>query len=246
MKHMHPIHSQTAVRQGSALFNVPKSMLLALALLCGLTASAQTVTSNYTITVNGAIPDASASGRASVTNISSRITSITDVNVTLKINGTYNGDLYAYLTHSSGRTILLNRVGKRASSTLGYGDDGLNVAFDDAEATHANDVHLYRMDLTGNNSTPISGQLTGTWRPDGRTNSPLTVLDTDSRTALLNSFNGLNANGEWVLFVADLESGDITPWIIGDSKSAVTPRPSLHRTPPVKPRNVPLKLQVSA
>jgi hypothetical protein len=37
---------------------------------------------------------------------------ITDVNVGLQLSGGWNGDLYAYLVHSSGFAVLLNRVGR--------------------------------------------------------------------------------------------------------------------------------------
>src|SRR5262249_51466038 len=154
MKHKSHLQAQSAVRQG----------LLALTLTCGLAASAQTSVTTTNFIDGRTIPDASASGVASTRYVSTLITSMTDLNVTLKITGTCNGVLYAYLTHSSGRTVLLNRVGRRASNSLGYGDDGMNVTFDDND-THTNDVHLYRLDLTGNNGLPLTGPLTGTWRP---------------------------------------------------------------------------------
>ncbi len=47
----------------------------------------------------------------------------------------------------------------------------------------------------------------GTWQPDGREVDPGLVVDTDPRSAFLSTFTGLNANGTWTLFLADLESG---------------------------------------
>lgn len=44
---------------------------------------------------------------------------------------------------------------------------------------------------------------------------PDTLLDTDSRTAYLSNFQGLNATGDWPLFVADNAAGDnttLTSW----------------------------------
>ena len=38
----------------------------------------------------------------------------------------------------------------------------------------------------------------------------LTVLDTDAGTAYLSSFNGLDPNGEWILFIADMAGGDLS------------------------------------
>jgi subtilisin-like proprotein convertase family protein len=34
------------------------------------------------------------------------------------------------------------------------------------------------------------------------------VLDTSARTAYLSNFNGLDPNGQWTLFIADLAAGD--------------------------------------
>jgi subtilisin-like proprotein convertase family protein len=36
------------------------------------------------------------------------------------------------------------------------------------------------------------------------------VLDSDARTAYLNSFNGVDPNGKWVLFIADMAVGDLS------------------------------------
>ena len=47
----------------------------------------------------------------------------------------------------------------------------------------------------------------GKWVADGRTNRPTEVLDTDARPALLSGFNGLDPNGNWTVFVADVAGG---------------------------------------
>ena len=46
--------------------------------------------------------------------------------------------------------------------------------------------------------------MSGVWQPDGRATSPMTTVDSDPVTARLNSFNGLDPNGEWTLFIADV------------------------------------------
>jgi len=54
------------------------------------------------------------------------------------------------------------------------------------------------------------GVLTGTYQPDGRNISPLSdpgVLSATAPTALLSSFDGMDANGAWTLFVADVSPG---------------------------------------
>jgi subtilisin-like proprotein convertase family protein len=155
--------------------------------------------------VNQPIPDGDLSGLASTINLSGLSDPIGNLQVDMNISGTYNGDLYAYLTHGSGFVVLLNRVGSTASDNLGYGDGGMNVTF----SASAPDIHDYRQTLFGNASTALSGPLTGTWGPDGRAVSPLSVTDADPRTSLLSSFQGQDANGQWTLFVADVSGGDL-------------------------------------
>src|SRR6266446_6506881 len=73
--------------------------LLALLLVWSGSASAQTVTTTTNFTVGATVPDGSPSGVASAQTISTPVVYVTDVNVTLKLSGTFNGDLYCYLTH---------------------------------------------------------------------------------------------------------------------------------------------------
>jgi subtilisin-like proprotein convertase family protein len=187
-----------------------KSYLLLLVALCFSTSAfGQLVTVSTNYSVSQAVPDNDQSGLSITKNLSSPlfVTNILDLNVNLQITGDFNGDLYAYVTHSSGFSVLLNRAGRTASNPDGYGDDGFNIRLDDqagpATGTGTRDVHNYRLTL----SPPGGGQLTGTWLPDGRNVNPLNTLDTDARTALLSSFNGLDPNGSWTLFIADLSPG---------------------------------------
>ena len=166
-----------------------------------------TVSTNYN--VNQAIPDNDVSG-IQITrtfNFMSPVmaSNIADLNVSLNISGDFNGDLYAYVTHgASGFAVLLNRVGRTAANSDGYSDDGFNIKLDDG-ATGNGDVHVYRVKLGG--PLPAGTQLTGSWQPDARNVLPQNVLDSDARTATLASFNGLDPNGSWTLFVADLSPG---------------------------------------
>ena len=180
-------------------------------LAVGAWGQSTTTTTNYTIGL--AIPDNNFSGLASTKTFSSPITALTDLNVFLNISGTYNGDLYAYLTYQSGFSVLLNRVGRRTGSSLGYGDDGINVTLDDEGAN--GDIHVYRLTLNGSHTIGLTGGLTNTtggvgWLPDGRNIDPTVSLDSTTRTALLSSFDGLNPNGNWTLFVADVNGGDLS------------------------------------
>jgi subtilisin-like proprotein convertase family protein len=191
----------------TALSSLKTLCLTFTALAWGLAASAQTFTTTTNFTVDAMIPDGDASGLASVQTISTPITNLTDMRVALKVSGTWTGDLYCFLAHGTNHSVLLNRLGRDGASNLGYNDGGLDLIFDDV-ATNS-DIHVYRLQLTGSQGTPIPGPLTGSWAPDARVTSPTNVLDTDARSAFLSSFNGVDPNGEWVLFVADMEAGDI-------------------------------------
>jgi subtilisin-like proprotein convertase family protein len=184
-----------------------KLCLTGTALAWGLAASAQTFTTSTNFAVGANIPDGDTSGLASAQIISTPVTNVTGLKVTLKLSGTWSGDLYCFLSHGTGQSVLLNRVGRGSASDLGYNDQGLDVTFDDS-ATNA-DVHVYRLQVSSSQDTPLPGPLTGVWAPDARVAYPTNVLDTDARSAFLSSFNGVDPNGEWVLFVADLETGDI-------------------------------------
>jgi len=161
------------------------------------------VVANYS--VNRAIPDGSFIGVSDTRSLTTSLVTVTDVKVRLKISGTFNGDLFCYVTHGSGYSVLLNRVGRTAGNPFGYDDPGLDVTFDDAAG---NDVHVYRLTVTGNHNTPLGTNVMGDWVADGRTNRPDQVLDTDARPALLSALTNLDPNGTWTIFVADLAGGD--------------------------------------
>src|SRR4051812_1403643 len=189
-----------------------KSVLAALCLfwlavgqLCGASFATNTFVTNFTAGVS--IPDFNPAGGTSSITLATPIRSIQALQVNLQIQGNFNGELYAYLVHGSGYSVLLNRPGRRSANLLGYGDAGLNVTFEDA-ATNG-DVHVYRVKIFGDANHSLNGELSGTWAPDGRTPNPSTVLESDARTQMLSSFQGLDPNGVWTLFVADLASGNV-------------------------------------
>ena len=122
--------------------------------------------------------------------------SIDSLTVDLTIAGGWNGDLYAYLSHGSGFSVLLNRSGSTAGNPGGSGVSGLNVSFADSYLT---DIH-----------TALNNPLTGNFAPDGRNVNPYNALDTDPRTAMLGSFNGIDPNGTWTLFFADVSPPSVS------------------------------------
>src|SRR5258705_4490254 len=99
------------------------------------------------INVGAIIPDGDLNGYQSSQTISGFSGVVSDVNIRLNISGGFNGDLYGYLFHNNSQAVLLNRVGRGSSSSVGYAYAGfgplsLNLfTFDDQAARH---VHFYR------------------------------------------------------------------------------------------------------
>ncbi|MCP5527994.1 MAG: PEP-CTERM sorting domain-containing protein [Verrucomicrobiales bacterium] len=155
------------------------------------------------------IPDGSSSGLVNSQTITpgQASGSITGLKVRLDIGGVapggaFNGDLYATLQHASGAfAVLLNRPGRTDADPWGYGDNGLSVTFDDSGA--APDIHTYQVTLGGS----AGGPVTGVWGSDGRAVDPGVVTGAAPRLARLTAFTGVEASGEWTLFLADLELG---------------------------------------
>ena len=78
--------------------------------------------------------------------------------------------------------MLLDRVGTTSSDHFGYDDTGFDVTLSD-HATQVPTIHLYQDASYALNG---SGQLTGTWRPDGGS---------------LISFQNANPNGTWTVLI---------------------------------------------
>src|SRR6185369_2894213 len=110
-------------------------LLVLLAAVSPRLLQAQT-TESFTFVTNRLVPDGNFSGLSDVRNVTTAVGNISSLNVRLKVAGEYNGDLYAYLRHTNGFVVLLNRVGKTASDSFGYGDSGFDVTF---AASAAND-----------------------------------------------------------------------------------------------------------
>lgn len=163
--------------------------------------------------IDKAIPDNSGFGVQDTQSISGYGPAIESVSVYLKLDAAagdfaYNGDYYVSLQHDSGFSVLLNRTGRTAGNSFGYGDNGFVATF----SFGSNDVHNYQ---SSSYALDSEDRLTGTWGADGRNIDPDLVVDTDSRSALLDSFNGLDPNGDWTLFVADMSqngNGSIDEW----------------------------------
>jgi len=174
--------------------------------------AAHASTSSYSVNnIFATIPDGDLNGYQNTLTVSGFSGNLADVNVTLNISGGFNGDLYGFLYHNSTTAILLNRVGRSSTSSVGYPDSGFGPDLSansftlDDQATH--DIHTYRaISFTLNGSAQLSGE----WQPDGRNLDPLSsgsAFDSAARSNLLGVFNGMDANGSWTLFLTDVSSG---------------------------------------
>lgn len=171
-----------------------KRLLILTTACCPLTAPAA-LTFSQTWVVSSLIPDNDPVGITDTRTITTDIALITDVSVDLVFTGGWNGDLYAYLVHDSGFSVLLNRIGRSAAVPDGSSAAGMTLTLSDAAAA---DVHT---------AAPLVGNFSGIFQPDGRQTDPSQALDTDPRTAPLLSFVNLDGNGDWTLFVADVSPG---------------------------------------
>jgi subtilisin-like proprotein convertase family protein len=181
-------------------------------LLTLLVGSVPAFAQSFTFTPNALIPDPLLSGLTDTRTVTTTTSAILDLNVSLVISGdpTANGDYFATLTHGSGFAVLLNRVGRRSGESGGYADNGFNVTLDDEAAN--GDIHIYRLTAFGSHDTPVdvsyTTPVTGAWAPDGRNASVSTVTDLSARVDNpLSAFDGLDPNGAWTLFIADVSAG---------------------------------------
>jgi hypothetical protein len=179
------------------------------------------------------IPDNSLVGVSSEITLSGFTAAIQEVRVTLTIQPPpgelmVNADYYVLLTHGSQGVVLINRVGRRTGASGGYADSGFDVTFSDAAAA---DIHDYRLTLNGSHAIPLGTEdvpagLTGLWQPDGRVEDPLVVLSTSPRVQALSAFAGMDPNGLWTLFVADVRSGGVGVLESWDIEITVVPEPA--------------------
>ena len=168
--------------------------------------------------LNAGIPDANVNGYQHTLTVSGQTDPdhvVSDVNVKLNFSGGYNGDLYVYLSHGSGFSVLLNRVGRTGANPFGYGDAGFMITLDDGAGP---DLHNY-----GGNG---GNQLSGTFQPDARNVDPATVTEASGRTAFLNAFNTLEVNGDWTLFVADMSGGEVSTLVSWELDITAVPEPA--------------------
>ncbi len=199
--------------------------------IAGAHSALAVITSASVENILAVIPDGNFNGVQSTLTLNGLDPQLSDVNVTLTLSGGFNGDYYAFLSHNGTISVLLNRPGVAAANSVGYPDTGFGpnasnsrFTFDD-QAT--NDVHRYRSFSFSLNGT---GQLTGAWQPDGRNIDPLSsgsLFDSASRSSMLSGFNGMNPNGQWTLFVADMSPGGEGTLVNWGVQLTTVPEPSV-------------------
>jgi hypothetical protein len=192
------------------------------ALMLGVTARGSIIYSSFAN--GGLIPDGNPAGSAGTATVSGLLPTISQVSVNLNISGGYNGDLYAYLSYGGVLVPLLNRVGVGTGNSFGYGDTGFDVTL---SSSGANNIHFYQNYSPSYNG---SGQLTGTWQPDGRTIDPGLASSSPGSfnaagTVNFGSYNGLNPNGTWTLFIADLSAGGQSQLVSWELDITAVPEP---------------------
>lgn len=185
------------------------------------------------------VPDGIGTGVVNVRSVASAIQEITDLSVSLHLSGGaapgftgINGDLYAYVQHDSGFAVLLNRPGMDGTNPFGYFDPGgINVVFDDLGVN--GDVHHYQDE----GIFALSGPLTGTFQPDGRNIDSLfstpAAVNAAPRVAMLSTFDGLDASGNWTLYVEDM-FGDGSQFVLESWSLHITGNDSLTTVPEPK------------
>jgi subtilisin-like proprotein convertase family protein len=181
-----------------------KPLTLLMTLMLGWCASSHGALYTFTGSTpnGGVIPDGNLSGWNSTLAVSGLSGSVGEVRVNLNISGGYNGDLYAYLSFNGTLVPLLTRVGTGGGDDFGFDTSGMTVMLADSGLINIHDI--------------ANPDVNGTYQPDGQVLDPGTLLPGGiSSTPTFASFNGMNPNGNWTIFFADLSGGDqstITGW----------------------------------
>ena len=152
----------------------------------GLGAATASIVSVGSGTVGLTVPDGNAAGITSTISVGSLGNVLNSVSLTLNISGGNNGDLYAYLSYNGTSVVLLNRPGLTGDPAgIGYTTAGYNnVTLSDGG--YAN-INMTEVPMTG-----------GTYNPAG------------TGGVTFANYNGVNPNGNWVLFISDLSGGDVS------------------------------------
>ena len=129
-------------------------------------------------------------------------------NVTIDINHTWTGDVGILLLAPDGTFLDLT------TGNGGAGDNWTNCVFSDQAAVFV---------------TAGAPPYTGTWRPEGRAttlNNPYANVNPLGTFTFANTFDGINADGTWILYINDYVAADvgiINSWSITFTDSGTPP-----------------------
>jgi subtilisin-like proprotein convertase family protein len=182
--------------------------IVALVLGMTLAANAAVYQQTFNYTTPYTIPDGSQAGTFSSIAVSGMNLNLSAISVTLNLSGGYNGDLYAYLSYNGTLVPLLNRPGLGSGNVFGAAGSGLSSLTLSSLVAAGNNVHFN----LGNGDN-----AGGLFAPDGRNINPLSAPSAFDATPLLNGltvFNGVNPNGTWTLFFADVVQGGGDPTVL--------------------------------
>jgi len=197
-------------------------LLCCSALALALTARAGIISYSPSNPVNLTINDGDPIGHTLTATASGYLPTIIDIRVSLNIvgvdGGVCNGDLYCYLSYNNTLVPLLNRVGVQTGDAFGYGTAGMNVTLAGDPGGYA-DIHWTEF--------PTSG---GTYAPDGRLISPAMPPsdpgDFDNNGTIgFSAYDGMNPNGTWTLFIADMSGGDQLQLVSWSLQITAVPEP---------------------
>ncbi|MCX6895256.1 MAG: hypothetical protein NTZ16_07115 [Verrucomicrobia bacterium] len=200
-----------------------KHQIIAGGLLLGLALTASATVYNYDYTVNTTITDGSPVGITEAAVLSGMTGNggnlVGNVDVRLNISGGFNGDLYGYLVLQSAdgstiTSILLNRVGRTDAGGFGYTTAGMTVTLSGHMTQGYANIH------------DVGSPGAGPYLADGRAINPNGNFSGASTAAGLNMLNGINANGTWMLFLADMANGDQSTLVSWGLDITVVPEPA--------------------
>ena len=176
-------------------------------LVLSFAASAQTFSNSAAITIPGS---GTATPYPSTINVSGVTGTVSKVTVTLNgVGHTYPEDIGVLLVGPTGVKVrLMTDVGGGTGGAGGGAISGVNITFDDAAPNFLPDGGAGSPPITSGSYKPTQGTITGGGQgPLHPTDFPAPA-PASPYALTLSSFNSVNANGVWSLYVDDDAAGD--------------------------------------
>ena len=140
----------------------------------------------------------------------SKITALIDVDVFIRIDHTWQGDLSALLTDGTKNSVLLDRVGATGTTDDGYASQN----FGSGSAPNFNYLILDDQAATNIHFFGGTNNITGSFQPDNNTTAGFYTGAAGNQP--LSNFNGLSGNRTWQLKILDhfpaSDGGKLISW----------------------------------